>query len=106
MAGGSAAMPVKITDLMQRLLTLAFSDGVPALVGTATRDGRPQISPKGTLAVYDSEHLCFWERSYRSSYGALQENPRVVVYYRNQARAEEMPFRAGALRFHGVARLA
>lgn len=99
-------MPVQITELMTRMLSLAFGDGVPALVGTATKDGRPQISPKGTLAVFDAEHLCFWERSYRSSYAALQENPRVVVYYRNQARAKEMPFRNGALRFHGVARLA
>ena len=99
-------MPVKITELMTRMLSLAFDDGVPTLVGTATKDGRPQISPKGTLAVFDAEHLCFWERSFRSSYAAIEENPRVVVYYRNQARAKEMPFRNGALRFHGVARLA
>jgi hypothetical protein len=99
-------MPVKINEMMQRVLSLAFSDGVPPLVGTVMQDGRPQISPKGTLAVYDSEHLCFWERSFRTSYGALSDNPKVVVYYRNQARAQEMGIRNGALRFHGIARLA
>ena len=99
-------MPVKINEMMRHVLSLAFGDGVPPLVGTVMKDGRPQISPKGTLAVYDDEHLCFWERSFRTSYGALVDNPRVVVYYRNQARAQEMDIRNGAMRFHGEARLA
>lgn len=99
-------MPVKINEMMKRVLGLAFGDGVPPLVGTVMQDGRPQISPKGTLAVYDDEHLCFWERSFRTSYGALVANPKVVVYYRNQARAQEMGIRNGAMRFHGEARLA
>ena len=99
-------MPVKINDMMRHVLGSAFSDGVPPLVGTVMKDGRPQISPKGTLAVYDDEHLCFWERSFRTSYGALVDNPKVVVYYHNQARAQEMGIRNGAMRFHGEARLA
>jgi hypothetical protein len=56
--------------------------------------------------VLDPETLCFWERSYRSSYQALEENPRVLVYCRNPKRAKELPFRNGALRFRGVARVA
>lgn len=97
-------MPVKIDDVMKRMLSLAFSDGVPPLIGTATSSGRPQVSPKGTLSVFDDETLCYWERGYRSSYAAIQDNPQIVVYFRNQARAQEMPFRNGALRFHGIAR--
>ena len=99
-------MPVKIDDVMKRMLGLAFEDGVPPIIGTATKEGRPQVSPKGTLSVFDDETLCYWERGYRTSYAALLENPHIVIYYRNQARAKEMPFRNGALRFHGVARLA
>ncbi|HEY1504151.1 MAG TPA: hypothetical protein VGF92_07615 [Stellaceae bacterium] len=95
-----------MTDLHARFLALAFDDGAPPLVGTASRDGDPQISPKGTLALLDPETLCFWERSYRSSYHALEENRKILVYCRNPKRAEELPFRNGALRFRGVARVA
>jgi predicted pyridoxine 5'-phosphate oxidase superfamily flavin-nucleotide-binding protein len=96
---------IKMTELMRELLTNAVAEGVPCLLGTATKDGRPQISPKGTLAVFDDETLSFWERSYRTSYNAFLENPRVVVYYRNGPRTAELPFRNGAVRFHGVARI-
>jgi hypothetical protein len=96
---------IQITDAIRRLLEVALEDGTPCLVGTATSDGSPQISPKGSLAVFDDETLSYWERSFRTSYEALSENPRVVVYYRNAARAAEMPFRGGAVRFHGIARV-
>ena len=99
-------MPIEMTDLHARFLTQAAADGVPPLVGTSGKNGDPQISPKGTVAVLDPETLCFWERSYRSSYQAIEENPRVVVYCRNHQRAKELPFRNGALRFRGVARVA
>ena len=99
-------MPIKMTEVMRRFLEQALEDGAPPLIGTATAGGDPQISPKGTLAVYDEGTLCFWERSYRTSYDAIVENPRVIVYCRNQARAKEVPFRNAALRFRGVARIA
>jgi predicted pyridoxine 5'-phosphate oxidase superfamily flavin-nucleotide-binding protein len=94
-----------MTELHANFLKQATEDGAPPLVGTASKDGDPQISPKGTVAVLDPETLCFWERSYRSSYEALAENPRIVVYCRNGKRAKELPFRNGALRFRGVARI-
>jgi hypothetical protein len=96
---------IKMTDLMRRLLDQALSDGVPCLVGTATRDGKPQISPKGSVAVLDEQNLCYWERSHRSALAHVSENPNVVVYYRNAARAEEIKVRGAAMRFHGVARV-
>lgn len=96
---------IKMTPLMTDLLSKALADGVPCLVGTASKSGHPQISPKGSLAVFDERTLSYWERSHRSSEAYIGENPRVVVYYRNAARADEMPFRAAALRFHGTARI-
>ena len=96
---------IKLTDLMRTLLNKALADGAPCLVGTATRDGKPQISPKGSVAVFDNETLCFWERSMRTAHAHIGENPHVIVYYRNLARAQEMPYRGGAIRFHGRARI-
>ena len=96
---------IKMTELMARLLTTSAADGVPALVGTVSKDGCPQISPKGSVNVYSDDTLCFWERSYRSVEKNLAENPCVVVYYRNQARSKEIPYASAAIRFHGVARV-
>jgi hypothetical protein len=94
-----------LTPLIAELLDKALADGTPCLLGSATKNGDPQISPKGSVAVFDPQTLCFWERSSRSSLAHIKENPRVVIYYRNAARAKEMPFAGGAVRFHGRARV-
>lgn len=96
---------IKLTDQIRDLLRTASSDGAPCIVGTASKDGRPQVSPKGSVAVFDDEHLCFWERSLRSSYQQIRENPAIVVYYRNPARAQQIPHPGAAMRFHGRARI-
>ena len=96
---------MKMTDLMRTLLRSALADGTPCLVGTATRDGKPQISPKGSVAVLDDQTLCYWERSLRTAFALLGENSNVVVYYRNFARTSEIPYRGAAMRFHGRARI-
>ncbi len=95
---------IKITPIMKELLDRALADGTPCLIGTADKNGRPQISPKGSVAVYDDQTLCYWERSHRTSKGRIEENPFVTVYYRNPARKEN-PYRAGCIRFHGRARV-
>ena len=58
---------IKITPVMKELLDKALADGTPCLIGTASKDGHPQISPKGSVAVFDDSTLCYWERSHRSS---------------------------------------
>ncbi len=98
-------MPIKLDDTMAKFLAQAIGDGAIPLVGTSSKAGDPQISPKGTVAVFDDDTLCFWERSYRTSYEALAENPKVVIYYRNPARIKEVPYRNAAIRFRGVARV-
>ena len=94
---------ISMTDKMSELLDAALADGTVSLLGTATKDGDPQISPKGSIAVFDPQTLSYWERSYRSSVAHLRENPKVVVYYRNAAKASDWP--GGTLRFHGRARV-
>lgn len=93
---------MKIAENVRALLDSALADGVPCLLGTASSDGQPEISPKGSVVVFDDQTLAFWERSYRSAAKNLKLNPRVVVYYRNPARAAELP-RGAALRFYGEA---
>ncbi|HKT20813.1 MAG TPA: pyridoxamine 5'-phosphate oxidase family protein [Stellaceae bacterium] len=96
---------IKITEQIRNLLNSALADGTPCLVGTSTKDGRPQISPKGSVVAFNDDTLCYWERSGRSALTRVNENPHIVVFYRNAARAKEIPYRGGVIRFYGDARV-
>ena len=87
---------ISMTGDMRDLVNGALSDGVPCFVGTASKDGRPQISLKGSVLVYDEETLAYWERSKRTALGNIRENPLTVVFYRN-------PQQRIGWRFHGTA---
>ena len=95
---------IQLTDTIRSLLNSALADGTPCLLGTSTKDGHPQISPKGSIVVFNDDTLCFWERSNRSALKRLEENPHVAIFYRNAARAGK-EFRAGVIRFDGDAKL-
>ena len=96
---------IKLTPLMKELLWTALSDGHVALLGTVQPDGTPQISPKGSIAVFDDTTLSFWERSHRTTEKNLAHGARVCVYYRNPAKMKEIPYGDGTIRFYGNARI-
>ena len=93
-------MAIQITQTIRDLLNSALADGTPCLLGTASKDGHPNISPKGSVVVFDDQTLCYWERSGRGAARRLAENAHVCIYYRNPAKAGK-DFRGGALRFYG-----
>ena len=74
---------INIDDEMRGLIDNCLADGYPCIVGTASGDGHPQISMKGSVLVYDQESLTYWERSKRSALENVGENPNVVILYRN-----------------------
>jgi len=67
-------MPIsqKIRDLIRS----AWDDGAPCLVATNGPDG-PTISVKGSIVVYDDDHLAYWERSKRGALDNLARNALV-----------------------------
>jgi general stress protein 26 len=75
---------IKLTKEISELFDTALADGFSCLLGTASKDGQPQISPKGSVMVYDDETLAYWERARRSGLENVKDNPNVVVYYNNQ----------------------
>ena len=89
---------VMITEAMRNLIDRALADRVPCLLGTASKEGHPQISIKGSVLVYDDQTLAYWERAGRTAKSNVLENPHVVVFYRN-------PERRINWRFHGTATL-
>ncbi len=87
---------INLTDDMRRIIDNNRADGVSCLLGTASRDGWPQISIKGSVLVFDRQTLAYWERAKRSALENVLENPNVVIFYRN-------PETRINWRFHGTA---
>ena len=87
---------IAITSDMRELINSALADRAPCILGSVSGSGEPQISLKGSVMVYDDETLAYWERSRRSSFKNIAENPSVVIFYRN-------PEKRIMWRFHGTA---
>ena len=89
-------MAIEFTDDMRELIGSAMDDRLFCTVGTASKDGVPNISLKGSVAVYDGETLSYWERTKRSALDNVSENPNIVIFYRNPGKRINW-------RFHGKA---
>ena len=74
---------INIDDEMRELIDNALAQGFPCMVGTASKEGMPQISMKGSMMVYDQGSLAYWERSRRTALENVGGNPNIVVFYRN-----------------------
>jgi hypothetical protein len=90
------------SETIRKLIEDAWDDGYPCLLGSEGENG-PNISPKGSMMIFDDDHLAYWERSKRSAFANLQKDPRVVVVYSNMAAQRDKRLESGILRFYGVA---
>jgi general stress protein 26 len=73
----------------------ALAEGNVCLVGSASPDGMPDIAFKGSMMVFDKDHLAFWERSKGQTLQNVTDNPQACVLYRSRERGV-------AWRFYGV----
>jgi len=82
-------MAVELTEQMSEEVNNALEHRIPCLLGTASPDGAPDMALRGSMMVYDTDHLAYWERSRNESLANLEENPKVVVFFRNpETRAQ------------------
>ena len=93
-----------LSDKLRNLINNAWVDGCPCLMATMGPDG-PNISPKGSLIVYDDEHLAYWERSKKKALENLNYDKRVVFMYANFKAQRDGIVESGFLRFWGKAEL-
>jgi hypothetical protein len=68
------------------------------LVATSN-NGQPDLALKGSLIVWDKDHIAWWERAKRETLAALEVNPRVAIFVRNPTRDRR------TLRFYGTAQV-
>jgi general stress protein 26 len=90
-------MAIELTDEMADEINNALANNMPCLVATAGEDGEPDVAFRGSMMVYDNEHLAFWERSRIESLENLRFNPKVCVFFRNPQSRDH------SWRFYGVA---
>jgi uncharacterized protein len=87
---------IALTDQMREIIDNALANGSPCILATAAADGEPDIGYKGSMMVFDNESLAYWERTRRQHLKNVQDNPKVVVLFRD-------PKTRVNFRFHGVA---
>ena len=96
-----AGIPKKI----QQHIDSAFPQHV-CLVGTVLPDGYAQITPRGSVQVYDDDHISLWERGRGTTTAHLGDGSKVTVWYQNfdLMGSGELPI-AGIARLYGVAKI-
>jgi uncharacterized protein len=91
-----------LSDTIKSLILSAWDDGYPCLLATSGREG-PNITPKGSMIVFDDEQLAYWERSKRGVLENLGADRRVCVMYANFKAQRDGILDSGFLRFFGAA---
>ena len=69
------AIMEKLTDEAKK----AIGEIRPALVATASKTGKPNVSAKGSLRVLDDEHVLFADIASPRTVANIKENPQVAV---------------------------
>ncbi len=87
---------IQLTQQMRELIDPALEKGTPCLVATASKDGIPNIGYKGSVMVFDDESLAYWERTRQGTLQNVEENPHVMILFRD-------PVSRAAWRFLGKA---
>ncbi|MBI2165254.1 MAG: pyridoxamine 5'-phosphate oxidase family protein [Chloroflexi bacterium] len=77
---------VELTGEMKDLVDNALANGTPCILGTASPTGEPHVGFRGSMMVFDKEHLAYWERTRGQELRLVEINPRVVVMLRNSTR--------------------
>lgn len=93
-----------LSDTLKTLIRNAWDDGYPCLVATSGPNG-PNITPKGSMVVYDDAHLAWWERSKRAVLENLGHDKRVCIIYANFKAQRDGVLESGFIRFFGTVEL-
>ena len=76
------------------------------LIGTVLPNGYAQITPRGSVMVFDDEHFSLWERGRGSTNANLADDSKVTVFFRKPPLRESgLLSRGGIARFYGTAKI-
>jgi hypothetical protein len=87
---------INLTQEMRERINNALANRTPCILATASAMGEPSLGYKGSVMVFDNEHLAYWERARRGLLGHLEQNPKVVVWYSDLATRTHWQFQGEA----------
>ena len=87
---------IQLTEEMTHLINRARDDGYPCIVGTAGSDGTPNCGYIGTVLTVGDDTLIYRDRTGRNPLDHIEENPKVIVLFRNTDRDAGWKFRCTA----------
>ncbi len=65
----------KLTDEAKRII----AEFGPALIATASKSGKPNVSPKGSFRVLDDEHVIFANIASPRTMANIKQNPQLTA---------------------------
>ena len=87
---------ISLTEEMRRMIDNCRTDGYPCIVATASADGIPNAGYIGTVQALDEGSLAYRDRSGLVPLTHVEENPKVVVLYRDARQEVGWKFRCTA----------
>ncbi len=95
----------KISQVLHEHINTAYPANV-CLIGTVLPNGFAQITPRGSVMVYDDEHIALWERGRGTTAENLVDGTAVTLFMRKPALRDAgiLP-KGGILRLYGRAKV-
>ena len=87
---------IHLTEDMRRLVNNAREGGFPCIVATASSDGTPNAGYIGTVLAVDDATFVYRDRTRREPLEHIEDNPKVIVLFRNVAEDAGWKFRCTA----------
>ena len=87
---------IQLTEEMVGLINRARDDGFPCIVATSSPDGTPNAGYIGTVLCVDDSAFVYRDRTRRQPLEHIEDNPKVIVLFRNAAVDAGWKFRCTA----------
>lgn len=92
-----------IPKKVHELINTAFPMNV-CLVGSVLPNGYAQVTPRGSVYVFDDDHIMLWERGTGSTTAHIKDGTKLTVYYQNFGKRDVLPI-GGICRLYGAAKV-
>ena len=94
----------KIPHALREHINTAFPAN-PVLIATVLPNGYAQVTPRGSVLVFDDNHLAVWERGKGTTNAQLRDGAKVTVFFRkSELRTSILP-KGAIARFYGTAKI-
>lgn len=83
---------IELNETIAAAINNAAANAAPVLVASASAEGMPDIAYKGSVMVFDKDHLAWWERSLGTTLANVRQNGHACLYYLNRAERQSFKF--------------